>query len=206
MMTTAAANGARKRVVVMISGGGSNMVALAKAAAEPGFPAEIVGVISDWRDAGGLAKAAALGLPAVALERRDYDGKAAHEAAVLDALAGFSPDIICLAGYMRLLSGAFIQRYEGRILNIHPSLLPLYPGLHTHARAIEAGDAEAGCTVHFVTEGMDEGPAILQARVPVLPGDTPEVLAARVLAEEHRVYPQALRDVAEGRVPAAQAI
>ncbi|OQP85729.1 phosphoribosylglycinamide formyltransferase [Rhizobium rhizosphaerae] len=200
MTTTAAGDGARKRVVVMISGGGSNMLALAKAASEPGFPAEIVGVISDRRDAGGLTKAAALGLPALALERRDYDSKAAHEAAVLDALAGFSPDLICLAGYMRLLSGAFIQRYEGRILNIHPSLLPLYPGLHTHSRAIEAGDAEAGCTVHFVTEGMDEGPAIVQARVPILPGDTPETLAARVLTEEHRVYAQALRDVAEGRV------
>ncbi|OLP55887.1 phosphoribosylglycinamide formyltransferase [Rhizobium rhizosphaerae] len=200
MTTTAAGDGARKRVVVMISGGGSNMLALVKAAGEPGFPAEIVGVISDKRDAGGLAKAAALGLPALALERRDYDSKAAHEAAVLEALAGFSPDLICLAGYMRLLSGAFIQRYEGRILNIHPSLLPLYPGLHTHSRAIEAGDAEAGCTVHFVTEGMDEGPAIVQARVPILPGDTPETLAARVLTEEHRVYAQALRDVAEGRV------
>ncbi|OLP58516.1 phosphoribosylglycinamide formyltransferase [Xaviernesmea oryzae] len=200
MSSASLTDNARARVVVMISGSGSNMVALAKAAAEPGFPAEIVGVISDKRAAGGLAKAEAVGLPTAALERRDFDSKAAHEAAVLETLERFAPDLICLAGYMRLLSGAFIQRYEGRILNIHPSLLPLYPGLHTHARAIEAGEAEAGCTVHFVTEGMDEGPAILQARVPVLPGDTPETLAARVLVEEHRIYPKALALVAEGAV------
>src|SRR5690606_19012112 len=112
--------------------------------------------------------------------------KEAHEAAILAALESLSPDILCLAGYMRLLSGHFIQAYEGRIINIHPSLLPLFPGLHTHQRAIDAGMAEAGCTVHFVTEGMDEGPVILQARVPVLAGDRWETLAARVLVEEHR--------------------
>lgn len=191
---------ARKRVVVFISGGGSNMLALAKAAAEPGFPAEIIGVISDKADAGGLAKAAALGIPTFSFVRKDYDSKDAHEAAILSALESLSPDIICLAGYMRLLSAAFIKRYEGRIINIHPSLLPLFPGLHTHQRAIDAGMTEAGCTVHFVTEGMDEGPVILQAKVPVLPGDTADTLAARVLVEEHRIYPAALRLVAEGKV------
>ncbi len=190
----------RKRVVVFISGGGSNMLALAKAASEPDFPAEIVGVISDKADAGGLAKAAALGIPAFSFVRKDYASKDAHEAAILSALESLSPDIICLAGYMRLLSAAFINRYEGRIINIHPSLLPLFPGLHTHQRAIDAGMTEAGCTVHFVTEGMDEGPVILQAKVPVLPGDTAEALAARVLVEEHRTYPAALRLIAEGKV------
>ena len=191
---------ARKRVVVFISGGGSNMLALAKAASEPDFPAEIVGVISDKADAGGLAKAAALGIPTFSFTRKDYDSKDAHEAAILSALESLSPDIICLAGYMRLLSAAFINRYEGRIINIHPSLLPLFPGLHTHQRAIDAGMVEAGCTVHFVTEGMDEGPVILQAKVPVLPGDTAEALAARVLVEEHGTYPAALRLMAEGKV------
>lgn len=184
---------ARKRVVVFISGGGSNMVALAKACATPDFPAEIVAVFSDKADAGGLAKAQALGIPTAVFERRAYDSKAAHEAAILAALATIKPDIICLAGYMRLLSADFIRPYEGRMLNIHPSLLPQFPGLHTHQRAIDAGMAEAGCTVHIVTEGMDEGPVVAQARVPVLPGDTAETLAARVLVEEHRLYAEALK-------------
>ncbi|MCV9965798.1 phosphoribosylglycinamide formyltransferase [Pararhizobium sp. BT-229] len=191
---------AHKRVVVFISGGGSNMLALAKAASEPNFPATIVGVISDKADAGGLTKAAALGIPTFSFVRKDYESKDAHEAAILSALESLSPDIICLAGYMRLLSATFINAYEGRIINIHPSLLPLFPGLHTHQRAIDAGMTEAGCTVHFVTEGMDEGPVILQAKVPVLPGDTADSLAARVLVEEHKSYPAALRLVAEDRV------
>jgi phosphoribosylglycinamide formyltransferase 1 len=191
---------ARKRVVVFISGGGSNMLALAKAASEPDFPAEIVAVISDKADAGGLTKAAALGIPVLSFVRKDYDSKDAHEAAILSALENLSPDIICLAGYMRLLTATFINAYEGRIINIHPSLLPLFPGLHTHQRAIDAGMTEAGCTVHFVTEGMDEGPVILQAKVPVLAGDTADSLAARVLVEEHKSYPAALRLVAENKV------
>ncbi|CAN7460254.1 phosphoribosylglycinamide formyltransferase [Pararhizobium sp. LjRoot235] len=190
----------RKRVVVFISGGGSNMLALAKAASAPDFPADIVAVISDKAEAGGLAKAAALGIPTFSFVRKDYDSKDAHEAAILSTLESLAPDIICLAGYMRLLSAAFINAYEGRIINIHPSLLPLFPGLHTHQRAIDAGMTEAGCTVHFVTEGMDEGPVILQATVPVVTGDTADALAARVLVEEHRTYPAALRLVAEGKV------
>lgn len=190
----------RKRVVVFISGGGSNMLALAKAAEADDFPAKIVAVISDKADAGGLAKAEALGIRTLSFVRKDFASKDAHEAAILDALDALSPDIICLAGYMRLLSGAFISRHEGRIVNIHPSLLPLFPGLDTHRRAIEAGHDKAGCTVHFVTEGMDEGPVILQAQVPVLAGDTPETLAARVLTVEHRTYSQALRLLAEGQV------
>ncbi|MBP1882744.1 phosphoribosylglycinamide formyltransferase [Sinorhizobium mexicanum] len=191
---------AKKRVVVFISGGGSNMLSLVKAAAEPDFPAEVVAVIADKAEAGGLAKAAALGIPTFSFVRKDFDSKEAHEAAILAELDRLRPDIICLAGYMRLLSAAFIQRHEGRILNIHPSLLPLFPGLHTHQRAIDAGMRLAGCTVHFVTEGMDDGPIIAQAAVPVLAGDTAETLAARVLTVEHKTYPMALRLVAEGKV------
>jgi len=129
-----------------------------------------------------------------------FESKDAHEAAILSTLSELRPDVICLAGYMRLLTGNFIRRYEGRILNIHPSLLPLFPGLHTHQRAIDAGMRIAGCTVHFVTEAMDEGPVIGQAAVPVLSGDSAEMLAARVLAVEHQLYPRALRLAAEGRV------
>lgn len=189
---------ARKRVVVFISGGGSNMVALADACAAPDFPAEIVAVISDKPTAGGLAKAAERGIATHVFERRAYASKIEHEAAILAALAALSPDIICLAGYMRLLSADFIRPYEGRILNIHPSLLPLFPGLHTHQRALDAGMMVAGCTVHFVTEGMDEGPIVAQSVVPVLPGDTSDSLAARVLTVEHRSYAQALRLFADG--------
>lgn len=189
---------ARKRVVVFISGGGSNMVSLARACEAEDFPAEIVAVIADKVDAGGLAKAEAMGIETHVFERKAFDSKAAHEAAILDALSTLKPDILCLAGYMRLVSADFIRPFEGRMLNIHPSLLPLYPGLHTHQRAIDAGDTEAGCTVHLVTEGMDEGPVLAQARVPVLPGDTAETLAARVLVEEHKLYPQVLRDFALG--------
>jgi phosphoribosylglycinamide formyltransferase-1 len=190
----------RKRAVVFISGSGSNMMALVAAAKAADFPAEIVGVISDKPDAGGLAKAAAEGIPTFAFARKDYASKEAHEAAIFEALDTLSPDILCLAGYMRLLSATFIQRYEGRMINIHPSLLPLFPGLHTHQRAIDAGMRIAGCTVHFVTEGMDEGPVIGQAAVPVLSGDTADALAGRVLTVEHQLYPQALRLFAEGKV------
>jgi phosphoribosylglycinamide formyltransferase-1 len=190
----------RKRAVVFISGGGSNMMALVTAAKAADYPVEIVGVISDTADAGGLAKAAAEGIATFAFARKDYASKEAHEQAIFAALDTLSPDILCLAGYMRLLSGTFIQRYEGRMINIHPSLLPLFPGLHTHQRAIDAGVRVAGCTVHFVTEGMDEGPIIGQAAVPVLSDDTADALAARVLTVEHRIYPQALRLFAEGKV------
>ncbi|MBY5837061.1 phosphoribosylglycinamide formyltransferase [Rhizobium leguminosarum] len=190
----------RKRAVVFISGSGSNMMALVAAAKAADYPAEIVGVISDKADAGGLAKAAAEGIATFAFPRKDYASKDAHEAAIFSALDKLKPDILCLAGYMRLLTATFIQRYEGRMLNIHPSLLPLFPGLHTHQRAIDAGMRIAGCTVHFVTEGMDEGPVIGQAAVPVLSGDTAESLAARVLTVEHQIYPQAMRLFAEGRV------
>lgn len=199
-MTDAVA-GSRKRVVVFISGSGSNMVALAETARAVDYPVEIVAVISDKADAGGLAKAAAMGIATYAFQRRDFETKAAHESAILAKLAEISPDIICLAGYMRLLSAEFIRPYEGRILNIHPSLLPLFPGLHTHQRAIDAGMKVAGCTVHLVTEGMDEGPVLAQAVVPVLASDTADTLAARVLKQEHRIYRQVLAGFAKGTLP-----
>src|SRR3546814_748079 len=173
-MSAAPATDARKRVVVFISGGGSNMLALADACATADFPAEIVAVISDQADAGGLVRAQARGIRTFSFERRDFAGKAEHEAAILAALDGIRPDILCLAGYMRLISGAFISRYAGRILNTHPALLPLFPGLHTHQRALDAGMKIAGCTIHFVTEGMDEGPTVAQAAVPIAAGDTPD--------------------------------
>lgn len=188
----------RKRVVIFISGGGSNMEALIRAAQTPDFPAEIVSVFSDKLDAGGLAKAQAAGIATQVFSRKDYASKDAHEDAILEALALLNPDIICLAGYMRLLSAKFIAPYEGRILNIHPSLLPLFAGLHTHQRALDAGMKLAGCTVHLVTEGMDEGPILAQAAVPVIDGDTESTLAARVLKAEHKLYALALSKFASG--------
>jgi phosphoribosylglycinamide formyltransferase 1 len=193
-------NPVKKRVAVFISGGGSNMLSLADACAAADFPAEIVAVISDKPTAGGIAKAEARGIETFVFERKAYADKAEHEAAILATLEEIRPDIICLAGYMRLISGDFISRYEGRMLNIHPSLLPLFPGLQTHQRAIDAGMKIAGCTVHFVTEGMDEGPIVAQAAVPTIAGDTADTLATRVLTVEHRLYPLALKLLAEGKV------
>jgi formyltetrahydrofolate-dependent phosphoribosylglycinamide formyltransferase len=191
---------ARKRVAILISGRGSNMAALIEAARAPGYPAEIVGVFSNVADAGGLALAAAAGIPTAARSHKDYLDKTAFEAAMDEVLAGWRADIVCLAGFMRLLSPAFCTRWAGRLINIHPSLLPRHKGLYTHAQALADGVTEHGCTVHFVTPGMDEGPVIAQARVPVLPGDTADTLAARVLVEEHKLYPRALAMLARGDV------
>lgn len=190
----------KKRGVIFISGGGSNMVALLEAAREPDYPVDFVAVISDKPDAGGLAKAEALGVATHVFERKAFASKAEHEAAILARLAEIAPDLICLAGYMRLLSADFIAAYEGRILNIHPSLLPLFPGLHTHQRAIEAGMKVSGCTVHIVTPGMDEGPALAQGVAPILAGDTPDALASRVLKVEHQIYKAAVAKFAGGGV------
>lgn len=188
-----------KRVAILISGGGSNMVRLVQDMGAGDHPAQPVLVASNDPAAGGLAKAAALGVPTAAVDHRAYRGdRAAFEAALLEPLLDARPDIICLAGFMRILTPAFIDRFEGRMINIHPSLLPKYPGLHTHKRAIEAGDAEAGCTVHEVTGDLDAGPILGQARVAVEPGDTPEKLAARVLEREHQLYPLILRRFASG--------
>ncbi|WP_144574918.1 phosphoribosylglycinamide formyltransferase [Agrobacterium sp. DE0009] len=199
-MISPALSSSRKRVVVFISGGGSNMVSLAKACQAADFPAEIACVISDKASAGGLEKARDMGIPTLVFERGTYASKVEHEAAILAALGEIAPDIICLAGYMRLISGDFIAPYEGRIINIHPSLLPLFPGLHTHQRAIDSGMKISGCTVHFVTEGMDEGPTIAQGAVPVLSDDTAETLAARILTVEHQLYPLTLKLLAEGKL------
>lgn len=190
----------RRRVAVLISGRGSNMEALTAAAKAPDYPAEIVAVLSDKADAGGLETARGQGIAALAVPRAGHPDKAAHEAAVIAELERVEAEIVCLAGYMRILSAEFIARFRGRIVNIHPSLLPLFPGLDTHRRALQAGMRIHGCSVHFVTEGMDEGPIIAQAAVPVIPGDTPETLASRILVAEHRLYPAALAMVASGAV------
>jgi phosphoribosylglycinamide formyltransferase-1 len=187
-----------KRVAILISGGGSNMLALVRDMAGD-HPARPVLVASNDPAAGGLAKAAALGIPTAAVDHRPFGrDRAAFEAELAAKIDAAGPDILCLAGFMRILTPGFITRYEGRMLNIHPSLLPKYPGLHTHARALAAGDAEAGCSVHEVTAELDAGPILGQATVPILPGDTEDALAARVLATEHRLYPAVLRRFVEG--------
>ena len=187
-----------KRVAILISGGGSNMMALV-ASMTGDHPARPVLVASNDPGAAGLGKAAALDIPVAAVDHRGFGGnREGFEAALLGPLLDARPDIICLAGFMRILTPDFVRRFQGRMLNIHPSLLPKYPGLHTHARALEAGDREAGATVHLVTPVLDDGPILGQARVPVEIGDTPETLAARVLGAEHRLYPMVLRRFAGG--------
>lgn len=187
-----------KRVAILISGGGSNMVELLKSMTGD-HPARACVVLSNIPDAGGLAKAEAAGVPTVVVDHKPFGAdRAAFEAEMAKALDQYQPDIIALAGFMRVLTAEFVARYQGRMLNIHPSLLPKYRGLHTHARAIEAGDDIAGCTVHEVTADLDDGPILGQARVPVVAGDTPKTLAARVLVQEHRLYPAVLRRFAAG--------
>ncbi len=189
----------RRRAAILISGRGSNMVALIEAARDPSFPAEIVLVLSNNPDAHGLERARAEGIEARAIDHRAFGrDRAAHEAAIDAALKAAEVEIVCLAGYMRLLTPFLVGAWSGRMLNIHPSLLPAFRGLHTHARAIEAGAKRHGCTVHLVTEQMDEGPILAQAAVPVLAGDTEDSLADRVLAQEHRLYPAALAAFALG--------
>lgn len=187
-----------KRVAILISGGGSNMVELLKSMTGD-HPARACVVVSNIPDAGGLAKAEAAGVPTAVVDHKPFGAdRAAFEAEMAKVLGQYQPDIIALAGFMRVLTADFVARYQGRMLNIHPSLLPKYRGLHTHARAIEARDEIAGCTVHEVTADLDDGPILGQARVPVLAEDTPETLAARVLVQEHRLYPAVLRRFAEG--------
>ncbi|MFN4128936.1 MAG: phosphoribosylglycinamide formyltransferase [Paracoccaceae bacterium] len=190
------------RVAILISGGGSNMLRLVEAMQEGGFALPVL-VASNDPQAAGLAKAAAKGVATAAVDHRVFGrDRAAFEARLLQPLLDARPDILCLAGFMRVLTPDFVRRFEGRMLNIHPSLLPKYPGLHTHQRALDAGDAQAGCTVHQVTAELDAGPVLGQAMVPVLPGDTADTLAARVLIQEHRLYPQVLhRFVAGERAP-----
>jgi len=184
----------RLRLAIMISGRGSNMDAILTAAQAPDYPAQPTLVLSNRPDAQGLETAAAQGIATRAIDHKQFGkDREAFEREMDKALQSASIDIIALAGFMRVLTPWFVQRWAGRLINIHPSLLPKYPGLHTHQRAIEAGDNEAGCSVHWVTEGVDEGQVIAQARVPILPGDTPETLANRVLPQEHKLYPKALQ-------------
>ena len=189
----------RKRIGILISGRGSNMMALVEAARAVDYPAEIAVVVSSAPDAPGLAWAKAAGLPARAIDHRAYPSREAFDAAVHAAFTEAGVELVALAGFMRIQSAGFVEQWEGRQLNIHPSLLPLFKGLHPHRQALDAGVRISGCTVHFVTPEMDSGPIVAQAAVPVLDGDTPDSLAARVLAAEHRLYPHALALVASGR-------
>ena len=182
-----------KKVAILISGGGSNMLRLVEDMQAGGYAAPVL-VLSNDPGAGGIAKAAALGVPTAVVDHRPFGkDRAAFEAELLKPLLAAAPDVVCLAGFMRVLTPEFVRRFAGRMLNIHPSLLPKYPGLHTHQRALDAGDAEAGCTVHEVTPELDAGPILGQARVPVEAGDSADTLAARVLTFEHRLYPAVLR-------------
>ena len=187
------------RVAVLISGRGSNMVALAEAARDPAFPAEIVLVLSNDPQAEGLARAAALGIPTQAIDHRAFPDRASFDAAIDAALRGAGTDLVCLAGFMRILTDRFVEGWAGRMLNIHPSLLPLFKGTHTHAQALAAGVRLHGCTVHFVVPELDAGPIVAQAAVPVRQGDDPDSLAARVIVQERRLYPAALALVAGGK-------
>lgn len=187
------------RCAILISGGGSNMVALARDMENADHPAKPCLVLSNVDGAGGLAKAEAMGIPTAVIPHAEHKGdRAGFEARIAEALAAHDTQMVCLAGFMRVLTPDFCADWAGKMLNIHPSLLPKYRGLNTHARAIEAGDAEAGCTVHEVTAELDGGPILGQARVPILPGDTSDTLAARILPFEHRLYPAVLRRFATG--------
>ncbi len=187
-----------KNLVILISGRGSNMVAIAEACAAEGWDARIAAVISNRSDAGGLAYARDHGIATAIVDHRDFDVREAFDAALAQVIDGLAPDLLVLAGFMRILTPGFVQRYAGRMLNIHPSLLPAFSGLHTHRRAIEAGCKVAGTTVHVVTPELDHGPIVAQAVVPVRPDDTEDTLAARVLVMEHRLYPRAVRWWVEG--------
>ena len=190
---------ARRRVGDLISGRGSNLQALLDAAADPAYPAEIVLVVSNVAGVRGLDRAAAAGVATLALPHRDYAGRPAFEAALTAALERAGVETVCMAGFMRVVTPGFVAHWHDRLLNIHPSLLPLFPGLHTHEKALGAGMKVHGCTVHLVRADVDSGPILGQAAVPVLPGDDADTLAARVLAAEHVLYPQVLRLFVEGR-------
>ncbi|SCZ62827.1 phosphoribosylglycinamide formyltransferase [Thiohalomonas denitrificans] len=190
---------AKLPIVVLISGGGTNLQSIIDAVRE-GLPVEIRAVISNRADAFGLERARRAGIPTEVVEHRQFADRESYDAALMECIDRFQPGLVVLAGFMRILSNDFVRHYHGRMLNIHPSLLPRHRGLNTHSRCLDAGDTEHGASVHFVTPELDAGPIILQARVPVEPDDSPETLASRVLAQEHRIYPQAIRWYAEGRL------
>jgi phosphoribosylglycinamide formyltransferase 1 len=188
----------RRRIAILISGRGSNMVSLLEAACAPDFPAEIALVLSNRPDAEGLDRARQAGIEALAIDHKAYSTRESFEQALDEALRARDIELICLAGFMRVLTNWFVERWTGRMINIHPSLLPLFRGIHTHRRALEEGVLVHGCTVHFVVPELDAGPIVAQAVVPVVPGDTETSLAARVLEQEHKLYPQALRMICSG--------
>ena len=196
----------RKRVAILISGRGSNMQALIEAAKTPDYPAEIVGVFSNRAAAPGLAIAASHGIATASLAQSKFPSRDMFEDVMTQTLESWHVDLVCFAGFMRILGNEFIDHWLGKMINVHPSLLPLYKGLHPHQQALDAGAVEHGCSVHFVTHGMDEGPVILQTKVPILSGDTAETLAARTLIAEHRLYPEALRLLASGEITAPSAL
>lgn len=190
----------RKRVAILISGRGSNMSALIEAARAPDYPAEIVGVFSNKASAPGLEFARANGIETASLSHKDFASREQFDQEVEKILEGWSTEFVCLAGYMRIFSVPFAVRWTGRMLNIHPSLLPKFKGLHPQQQALDAGESESGCTVHWVTPELDAGPTILQRHVPILPGDDAETLAQRILVEEHKAYPEALAMLARGEI------
>jgi phosphoribosylglycinamide formyltransferase-1 len=194
-----------KNIVILISGRGSNMEAIVHANEREKWPARVAAVVSNKADAGGLAFAASRGIATAVVGHRDYASREDFDAALARCVDGFAPDVVVLAGFMRILTPGFVQRYQGRLVNIHPSLLPAFPGLHTHERALEAGCKVHGATVHLVTPELDHGPVIAQAAVPVLADDTPQSLAARVLAKEHVIYPRAVRWMVEDQLQVDEA-
>ena len=195
-----------KSIVILISGRGSNMEAIVQACQQEGWPARISAVVSNKASAEGLQFAAARGIATAVVDHKAFDSREAFDAELARVIDGFAPDVVVLAGFMRILTEGFVRHFDGRMLNVHPSLLPAFPGLHTHQRAIEAGCKLAGATVHFVTPELDHGPIVAQAAVPVLNGDTPQVLAERVLVQEHRLYPQAVGWLVEDRLALADGV
>ena len=189
-----------KNIVILISGRGSNMEAIVRAMESEAWPARIAAVVSNKPEAKGLEFAQARGIPTAVVASKEYATRAEFDAVLQETIDRFAPDLVVLAGFMRILTAPFVEHYAGRMLNIHPSLLPLYPGLGTHQQAIDAGDKEHGATVHFVTAELDHGPIVAQARIPVLPDDTEDTLSARLLVEEHKLYPYAVRLFVEDRL------
>ena len=189
-----------KNIVILISGRGSNMQSIVKACAAEGWDARVAAVISNRADAAGLGFAREQGIATAVVDHRDFASREAFDIELARTVDAFAPDVLALAGFMRILTPGFVQRFEGRLVNVHPSLLPAFTGLHTHRRAIEAGCKLAGATVHFVTAELDHGPIIAQAVVPVLPGDTEDTLSARVLVQEHVIYPRAVRWLVQGQL------
>jgi phosphoribosylglycinamide formyltransferase-1 len=189
-----------KKLVILISGRGSNMEAIVRACADEGWPAQVAGVIANRPDAAGLAFAASHGIATAVVDHRQFAGRDSFDAALAEQIDSFTPDLVVLAGFMRVLTDGFVDRYAGRMLNVHPSLLPSFPGLKTHQQALDAGVRLHGASVHFVTSQLDHGPIVAQAAVPVETGDTPATLAERVLATEHIIYPRAVRWFIEGRL------